>query len=256
MKHEGQRVTSDTHRKAGRYRMAALESASGVGREAIRFYIREGLLPEPERPSRTTAWYSDEHIRLLRMIRRLREDEMLPLSAIRAVLHDVETHPFSQRQRRMLRRMQQRVHRRDGLAAPAAQGRRTRQDVANAMGLDQAALREAAEAGLIREAASDISGDEEELLGLWSEMRDAGLKPERGIGPRDMAMVVDAVDQLFAAELAIFTGRLGNLSDTETDALLDVVVPNINRMFALLHSRRVRSFVESFGEGNERAGAD
>ena len=35
------------------YRMAELERLSGVGREAIRFYIRKGLLPEPERPSRT-----------------------------------------------------------------------------------------------------------------------------------------------------------------------------------------------------------
>ena len=33
-------------------KMKELEARTGVGREAIRFYIREGLLPEPERPKR------------------------------------------------------------------------------------------------------------------------------------------------------------------------------------------------------------
>ena len=41
---------------ARRLKMKDLERTTGVGREAIRFYIREGLLPEPERPSRNVAW--------------------------------------------------------------------------------------------------------------------------------------------------------------------------------------------------------
>ena len=31
-------------------KMKELEDRSGIGRETIRYYIREGLLPEPERP--------------------------------------------------------------------------------------------------------------------------------------------------------------------------------------------------------------
>ena len=33
-------------------KMKELETRTGVGREAIRFYIREGLLPDPEKPQR------------------------------------------------------------------------------------------------------------------------------------------------------------------------------------------------------------
>lgn len=235
-----------------RYRMAELERLSGVGREAIRFYIRKGLLPEPERPSRTMAWYSEEHLRLLRTIRRLREEELLPLAAIRAVLHDVASHPFSQRQQRMLRRMRQRVHREGGVARSS----RGRAELAEALGLDREALLQAEEAGLIREGADDLSGEEEELLALWAEVRDAGLSRERGLGPRDMAMVAQAVDKVFSAELDIFSERLGDLSDAETDALLEVVIPNINRMFALLHGRRVRSFVESANAAGDTPAED
>ena len=68
--------------------MRDLERATGVGREAIRFYIREGLLPEPARPRRNVAHYSDEHVVRIRAIKRLQEDERLPLSEIREVLVD------------------------------------------------------------------------------------------------------------------------------------------------------------------------
>ena len=55
-------------------RMRELEKASGVGRETIRYYIREGLLPEPTRASRNSAFYSESHVARLRAIKRLQDD--------------------------------------------------------------------------------------------------------------------------------------------------------------------------------------
>ena len=43
-------------------KMQDLERATGVGRETIRFYIREGLLPQPERPNRNVAWYDESFV--------------------------------------------------------------------------------------------------------------------------------------------------------------------------------------------------
>ncbi|MFN7174973.1 MAG: MerR family transcriptional regulator, partial [Thermaurantiacus tibetensis] len=67
-------------------RMRDLERASGIGRETIRFYIREGLLPEPVRTARNAALYGEEHLTRLLAIRRLREDRFLPLGVIRVLL--------------------------------------------------------------------------------------------------------------------------------------------------------------------------
>jgi DNA-binding transcriptional MerR regulator len=67
-------------------RMRDLEKASGVGRETIRFYIREGLLPEPDKPSRNSARYSDVHVARLKAIKRLQEERFLPLAVIRTLL--------------------------------------------------------------------------------------------------------------------------------------------------------------------------
>lgn len=72
--------------RPGAMRMRDLEKASGVGRETIRYYIREGLLPEPDKPSRNSARYSDVHVARLKAIKRLQEERFLPLAVIRTLL--------------------------------------------------------------------------------------------------------------------------------------------------------------------------
>jgi DNA-binding transcriptional MerR regulator/tetratricopeptide (TPR) repeat protein len=72
-------------------RMAELARRSGVTRETIHFYLREGLLPRPEKGGRTVAYYGEEHIDRLRTIRRLREEKYLPLAVIRRLLESPAT---------------------------------------------------------------------------------------------------------------------------------------------------------------------
>jgi len=67
-------------------RMRDLEKASGVGRETIRDYIREGLLPEPDKASRNSARYCEVHVARLKAIKRLQEERFLPLAVIRTLL--------------------------------------------------------------------------------------------------------------------------------------------------------------------------
>jgi DNA-binding transcriptional MerR regulator len=66
--------------------MAELARRSGVTRETIHFYLREGLLPRPEKGGRTVAYYGEEHLDRLRLIRRLREEKYLPIAVIRRLL--------------------------------------------------------------------------------------------------------------------------------------------------------------------------
>ncbi len=61
-----------------------LAKRAGVTPRTIRYYTSEGLLPPPTTRGKY-AYYSDEHLRRLRLIARLKE-EYLPLSAIRGRL--------------------------------------------------------------------------------------------------------------------------------------------------------------------------
>jgi DNA-binding transcriptional MerR regulator len=67
-------------------RMAELARRSGVSRETIHFYLREGLLPRPEKGGMTVAYYGEEHLERLRIIRRLRGEKYLPIAVIRRLL--------------------------------------------------------------------------------------------------------------------------------------------------------------------------
>ena len=69
-------------------KMKELESSTGVSREAIRFYIREGLLPEPEKPKRNVAHYSEEHVQKIRLIKQLQEEHYLPLKIVKSVMNN------------------------------------------------------------------------------------------------------------------------------------------------------------------------
>lgn len=70
----------------GAMRMAELASRSGVPRETIHFYLREGLLPRPRKAGRTVAYYDEGHLERLRLVRRLREEKYLPIAVIRRLL--------------------------------------------------------------------------------------------------------------------------------------------------------------------------
>jgi DNA-binding transcriptional MerR regulator len=69
-----------------RMRMAELARASGVSRDTIHYYLREGLLPKPLKSGKTVAYYDDAHLERLQLIRRLREEKYLPVAVIRRLL--------------------------------------------------------------------------------------------------------------------------------------------------------------------------
>ena len=66
--------------------VSELSARTGVPVSTIHHYRRLGLLPPPMVVDRRRLRYGDEHVRALRLIRRLRERRGLPLSRIAAIL--------------------------------------------------------------------------------------------------------------------------------------------------------------------------
>ncbi|SMC40875.1 MerR family transcriptional regulator [Papillibacter cinnamivorans] len=65
--------------------MRKLEELTGFSRTMINFYIKEGLLPPPEKSAKNMAYYGENFIEKLRLIQKLKEAG-LPLSQIKLVL--------------------------------------------------------------------------------------------------------------------------------------------------------------------------
>lgn len=74
-------------------RISELSARSGVAVATVKFYLREGLLPEGVRTSATQAQYGDEHVARLRLIRALIGPGGLSLAAVRRALAAIDDPP-------------------------------------------------------------------------------------------------------------------------------------------------------------------
>ncbi len=73
-------------------RMAELSATSGVPVATIKYYLREGLLPEGVRTSATQATYGDAHVQRLRVVRAL-IDAGVSIAGARKVVATLDAPP-------------------------------------------------------------------------------------------------------------------------------------------------------------------
>src|SRR5262245_63878305 len=181
--------------------MRDLERATGVGRETIRFYIREGLLPEPERPGRNVAWYDETFVDRVALVKDLQRKRHLPLRAIKALLGSDE--PPSRTEVDALLAIDGTLYR--GLGAPAPE--RVSQ-VARRTGLRVREIRRLAEVEAIelvtRQGAQWLEGDAIRFVERWADLRRAGFADELGFGPERLRVYIDFVRWLAREELRMF----------------------------------------------------
>lgn len=64
-------------------KISELEQRTGIPRETIHYYIREGLLPAPMKKGLRLAYYDESYIGLIDLIKKLQEERYLPLSVIK-----------------------------------------------------------------------------------------------------------------------------------------------------------------------------
>ncbi len=223
-----------------RLRMRELESLTGIGRETIRFYLREGLLPEPERPKRNVALYSDEHVRRLTLIKRLQEERFLPLAMIKAVLdgspdervRDIAAFPHLD---------QLLADRLDADAAltPLAELERELREPAGA----RDAL---ADAGLIRpETGPDgqpaLTATDTAIVRAMARLRVAGFTEERGFTPDRARFYAVFVDWLVGQEIRLFYDLLaGRIGEQDAAHMAQEGLAEINQILGLMRRRAIQ----------------
>ena len=67
-------------------KMRELEQRTGVNRETIRVFLREGLVPQPRRPKPNVADYGEEHVAAILSVRSLQYEQNLSLPQIKRAL--------------------------------------------------------------------------------------------------------------------------------------------------------------------------
>ncbi len=225
-------------------KMKDLERATGVGRESIRFYIREGLLPEPERPGRNVAWYDQAFVERIRLIKELQQKRFLPLHVIKAIVGNDASPPRDEVQTLLQL---------DGKLFPAVDGAPRPEPerlsaLARRTGVSAAEIRDLADVGVIEltTRAGDHWVDDHgvALVELWAKMRAAGYREDLGFNPGTLRVYVDFVQWLAREELRLFSRGVTGRVDTETSArMAEAGINDVNQMIALLRKATLLRYI-------------
>ena len=212
-------------------RIGELAKRAGVSIATIKYYIREGLLPPaPRKTGRTMAWYDHDYLERLLLIRRLREEQFLPVRVIRAVLAEHGDEPLTTIEAKLLARLGDRVAQK--LGAPAGDRDLSRfeltpdeQEVLEGMGLADPDVLEALE-----------------------KMEAAGLTRDR-FPLEGLGHYVELLGELARREVRLFLRRASAIPDDELESLaeraVDVTEPVLNLIRRRLILREIRRHKET-----------
>jgi DNA-binding transcriptional MerR regulator len=230
--------------------MRDLTRETGLPRETIHFYIAQGLVPPGTKTGRNTAEYGHEHLVRLQRIRDLQARHFLPLRAIKALLEDeVAAENLTPEQEALLARVRatlpdlERVTKKTVTVAEALGGRVT-----------AAEIDELVTAGIVevtgRGKSARLSSEDAELLKAWAAARDAGIGPEAGFRPADLAIYDSAMRRLVREEVRRFSKAFADRPTGEAIEVLRMALPVIERVLTVLHDKHIRLAIEA-GGGND-----
>ncbi len=245
-------ASTETTRSADRdhhdhpLRMKDLCEASGLDRQAIHFYIQQGLLPAGKKTGRNMAWYSDAHVERLLLIKKLQHERFLPLKAIKAML-DGREEEFAPAQHRFLVRLKGAL---TGPLAPEERGRTIAAAIVlERSGVERRDLDEAIELDLV--ASQEIEGElhiaeaDAWMIDLFGQMRKLGFTRDLGFTVRDVAFYQDAMMRLFREEIRLLSRRLSHLPADDVAPMIEQALPVIHTFITRYHGARVRDFFAS-----------
>lgn len=221
--------------------MRELESRSGVGRETIRFYIREGLLPEPARAARNSASYSEAHVIRLSLIKRLQEERFLPLAVIRGLLDGDDAASWLEPQAfpgldAVLRDRIDHDAPRVAAAVLVAGGAVT-----------QEALDEVATAGIVTvDGDGTLSARDAAIVRVLGDLARIGFRKDRGFTSGMVGMYHDFVDWITAQEMRFFfEATAGHVDAAEAADMAERGIGAVNELIGLMRTKALLRRLET-----------
>jgi DNA-binding transcriptional MerR regulator len=217
------------------YRMRDLCELTGLSRQAIHFYIAQGLVPEGTKTGRNMAYYGPEHVERLQLVRRLQEERFLPLKAIRALLA-AETAAVDPAKRALLAEVGARLgqHSTPTLvdAAEACERR----------GVPMHDFDEMVELGMIAAKDGKVSSESLWLLEAWGQFRALGFTDKLGFSVRDLQAYESAAADIFDHESQLALARMSHLDPAELATMIERALPLVHAVLIHFHTAALKTF--------------
>lgn len=227
-------------------KMRELELRTGVHRETIRVYLRLELIPPPERPRKTVAHYSEEHVQAIKAVRRLQQDNRLSLLQIKAIMngespeHRVSVNAFADLEQLIAAKsgLEDKLVPLDALAKRYVHARK-----------DAKALSKFGAVEILKDENNKpaLSLTDAEIVSTWGEMRNHGFIEELEFRPDMLDFYVDAAKFVAGWEARTFLDRTeGRLDADAAASMIDHAFGLMLNFFGLL---RRKAFFEAIRAG-------
>lgn len=233
-------------------KMKELEEKSGIGRETIRYYIREGLLPEPDRPKTNVAIYSEDHLRRLDLIRTLQRERFLPLGVIRKLIEEA-----GDREPDMVPGLFGfEIMLADQLGAESTRSPVEIEKLSEDSGMPMEEIRAIADEGIITFTQSPggktvVSAQDAGIISNWAKVQSVGFSAEKGYGVEYLKQYNALAETLGDLDVTAFYERLAEHVDTDkASAMAAAAIPQSLEVFGHL---RTKAILRKIAERNAEA---
>jgi DNA-binding transcriptional MerR regulator len=214
----------------GMLKISELAEASGVSAGTIKHYLREGLLPEPVKTSRNMAYYPEEFVERIRLIKQLQEERFMPLRVIKSMLDDdpERARAFVELEDRILEHALKGEERTRVSAA----------EVRKRYEIPQEVLDRLAELGVLTPSSRGYSASDVNIIEAISRFRAGGYSEQIGFTVYDTVRYKRALEQLVKEEVEVLTKRLaGEKSPDEVVALIEAGAEPLRDLIAAMHTK-------------------
>jgi DNA-binding transcriptional MerR regulator len=217
----------------GLLKMSELAERSGVSAGTIKHYLREGLLGGGEdvvRTSRNMAYYPEEFVGRIRLIKRLQEERFMPLRLIRELMAEDPG-----RAERMIE-LEDRILER---AIAAREGERTsRARVRELYDLPQNVLARLEELGVLTPNGRGYDADDVKIIESISRFRAGGYEQAIGFTVYDTLRYREALEPLVEEEVRVLLDRLPG--EVEVDRAVEIIASGaepLRDLIGAMHSK-------------------
>jgi DNA-binding transcriptional MerR regulator len=214
-------------------KMSELAERSGVSAGTIKHYLREGLLgngAEVKRTSRNMAYYPEDYVERIQLIKRLQEERFMPLRVIREVM---ESGP--ERAARLIE-LEDRIL--DLAIKERETGRVSRAKVRTAYNVPQNVLDRLEQLAILTPNTRGYDADDVAIIEAISRFRAGGYEEAIGFTVYDTLRYRDALAPLVEEEVRVLLDRLAGR--VEVERAVEIIASGaepLRELIGALHSK-------------------
>ena len=217
----------------GMLKMSELAERSGVSAGTIKHYLREGLLGGAEeivRTSRNMAYYPEDFVGRIHLIKRLQEERFMPLRLIRELISDDPGRAVR------LIEIEDRILDR---AIAAGEGSRvTRAQIRQEYDVPHNVLERLGELGVLTPGARGYDADDVKIIEAISRFRAGGYDEAIGFTVYDTLRYREALEPLVEEEVRVLLDRLAG--EVEVERAVEIItsgVEPLRDLIGAMHSK-------------------